>query len=56
MMHSFARFVKDKPRLISASIIVNRGPMTYPILEFDPTPEAFIEPVKVIRARAVPEQ
>lgn len=25
--------------------------MTYPILEFDPTPEAFIEPSKVIRAR-----
>ncbi len=29
--------------------------MTYPILEFDPTPEAFIEPSKVIRARDLPE-
>lgn len=29
--------------------------MTYPILEFDPTPEALIEPSKVIRARNVPE-
>ena len=29
--------------------------MTYPILEFDPAPEAFIEPSKVIRARDVPE-
>jgi uridine phosphorylase len=27
----------------------------YPILEFDPTPEAFIEPAKVIRPRDVPE-
>lgn len=30
-------------------------PMTYPILEFDPAPEAFIEPSKVIRARDLPE-
>jgi len=29
--------------------------MTHPILEFDPTPEAFIEPSKVIRPRDVPE-
>lgn len=29
--------------------------MTYPILEFDPTPEALIEPSKVIRARDLPE-
>lgn len=29
--------------------------MEYPILEFDPTPEAFIEPSKVIRPRDVPE-
>ncbi len=29
--------------------------MDYPILEFDPTPEAFIEPSKVIRARDLPE-
>lgn len=29
--------------------------MTYPILEFDSTPEAFIEPSKVIRARDLPE-
>lgn len=29
--------------------------MTYPILEFDPTPEALIEPSKVIRPRDVPE-
>jgi uridine phosphorylase len=29
--------------------------MTYPILEFDPTPEAFIEPSRVIRPRDVPE-
>jgi uridine phosphorylase len=29
--------------------------MTYPILEFDPTPEAFIEPSKVIRSRDLPE-
>jgi len=29
--------------------------MTYPILEFDPTPEAFIEPSKIIRARDLPE-
>jgi len=29
--------------------------MTYPILEFDPAPEAFIEPSKVIRPRDLPE-
>jgi hypothetical protein len=29
--------------------------MTYPILEFDPMPEAFIEPSKIIRARDLPE-
>lgn len=29
--------------------------MTYPILEFDSTPEAFIEPSRVIRARDLPE-
>ncbi len=29
--------------------------MDFPILEFDPTPEAFIEPSKIIRARDVPE-
>ena len=29
--------------------------MTYPILEFDPTPEAFIEPSRIIRPRDVPE-
>jgi uridine phosphorylase len=29
--------------------------MTYPILEFDSTPEAFIEPSKIIRARDLPE-
>ena len=29
--------------------------MTYPILEFDATPEAFIEPSKIIRARDLPE-
>ncbi|RPI92452.1 MAG: purine-nucleoside phosphorylase [Chloroflexi bacterium] len=29
--------------------------MTHPILEFDPAPEAFIEPSKVIRARDLPE-
>jgi uridine phosphorylase len=29
--------------------------MTYPILEFDPAPEAFIEPAKIIRARDLPE-
>jgi uridine phosphorylase len=29
--------------------------MNYPILEFDPTPEAFIEPSKIIRPRDVPE-
>lgn len=29
--------------------------MSYPILEFDPTPEAFIEPSKVVRQRDVPE-
>lgn len=29
--------------------------MTYPILEFDPAPEAFIEPARVIRARDLPE-
>ncbi len=29
--------------------------MTYPILEFDSTAEAFIEPSKVIRARDLPE-
>jgi uridine phosphorylase len=29
--------------------------MTYPILEFDSTPEAFIEPSKVIRVRDLPE-
>ncbi len=29
--------------------------MTYPILEFDATPEAFIEPSRVIRARDLPE-
>ena len=30
--------------------------MTYPILEFDPAPEAFIEPSRVIRARDLPER
>jgi uridine phosphorylase len=30
--------------------------MTYPILEFDPAPEAFIEPSKIIRARDLPER
>lgn len=29
--------------------------MTYPILEFDATPEAFIEPSQIIRARDLPE-
>lgn len=29
--------------------------MIYPILEFDPAPEAFIEPSKIIRARDLPE-
>lgn len=29
--------------------------MSYPILEFDPTAEAFIEPSKVVRRRDVPE-
>lgn len=29
--------------------------MTYPILEFDSTPEAFIEPSKIISARDLPE-
>lgn len=29
--------------------------MTYPILEHDPTPEAFIEPSRVIRPRDMPE-
>ena len=29
--------------------------MPYPILEFDATPEAFIEPSKIIRARDLPE-
>lgn len=29
--------------------------MNYPILEFDPTPEAFIEPSKINRARDLPE-
>jgi uridine phosphorylase len=29
--------------------------MDYPILEFDPAPEAFIEPSKIIRARDLPE-
>ena len=29
--------------------------MTYPILEFDATPEAMIEPSKIIRARDLPE-
>jgi uridine phosphorylase len=29
--------------------------MDYPILEFDETPEAFIEPSKIIRARDLPE-
>ena len=29
--------------------------MTYPILEFDATPEAFIEPSKIIHARDLPE-
>ena len=29
--------------------------MTFPILEFDPSPEAFIEPSKIIRARDLPE-
>ena len=29
--------------------------MTYPILEFDPTPEAMIEPAQVIERRDVPE-
>jgi uridine phosphorylase len=29
--------------------------MPYPILEFDPSPEAFIEPSKIIQARDLPE-
>lgn len=29
--------------------------MDYPILEFDPAPEAFIEPSKIIRARDLPQ-
>jgi uridine phosphorylase len=29
--------------------------MTYPILEFDASPDAFIEPSKIIRARDLPE-
>ncbi len=29
--------------------------MDYPILEFDPSPEAFIEPSKIIQARDLPE-
>lgn len=29
--------------------------MTFPILEYDSTPEAFIEPSKIIRARDLPE-
>ncbi|MBN2148549.1 MAG: nucleoside phosphorylase [Anaerolineales bacterium] len=29
--------------------------MPYPILEYDPTPEAFIEPSKVVRPRDMPE-
>jgi len=29
--------------------------MTFPILEFDSTPEAFIEPSKIIRARDLPD-
>ena len=29
--------------------------MAYPILEFDPAPEAFIEPSKIIRAQDLPE-
>ena len=29
--------------------------MNFPILEFDPSPEAFIEPSKIIRARDLPE-
>jgi uridine phosphorylase len=29
--------------------------MTYPILEFDPSPEALIEPSKIIHARDLPE-
>lgn len=29
--------------------------MTYPILEFDPSPTAFIEPSQVIRPRDVPQ-
>jgi uridine phosphorylase len=29
--------------------------MTFPILEFDPAPEAFIEPSKIIQARDLPE-
>src|ERR1041384_5046473 len=31
------------------------GQMTFPILEFDSAPEAFIEPSKIIRARDLPE-
>jgi uridine phosphorylase len=29
--------------------------MAYPILEFDPSPDAFIEPSRIIRARDLPE-
>ena len=29
--------------------------MNYPILEFDPSPEAFIEPARIIQARDLPE-
>jgi hypothetical protein len=34
---------------------MDKSPMTYPILEFDPAREALIEPSKVIRPRDVPE-
>jgi len=30
--------------------------MPYPVLEFDPTPEAFIEPSKIIQARDIPQK
>lgn len=35
--------------------ITQEVPLTYPILEFDPDPEAMIEPSKIMRARDLPE-
>ena len=43
------------PQVLMNNVMKPGKYMSFPILEFDPTAEAFIEPSKVIRPRDVPE-